>query len=384
MVFQPSFSITSALTADVSRNRNTFVVSTVTAFAYKDRLDSVQRIGRELGVRFVMSGGVQRRGQQILLTAQLADTTNGAEIWNETFSSDNADLPSLQDSVTRRIANSIGLETLKAAARTIESRPKNPSAVDLVLKARAIIYTTPPSQRSTAEAIELYRKAIAIDPAEMQAVVGLAVALAFSADNGFAIDSAQKELQLNESRELALRAKSRVPEDALVFYVLAVYASHHGDFEGARRNDEAALNLEPMSPYRYANLADDYLYAGQTEQAIPLLEQALKLSPRKPSWGVLINIGRAQLMIGQERSAIEWLLKARDATPLTPDASVYLAAAYARLGQMDKSRAAAAEATRIKPSFRLAEFEPPKAGYPAAYRIFWENKLLPACRLAGL
>lgn len=376
--------ITSAITTDVARIRDVFVISTATAFAYRDRTITAQQIGRELGVRFLLTGGIQRNGDRILISVQLADTATAAHLWAETFDGSQSNFIALQESVTARIANSIGQETLKAAARTSELKADNPRVLDLTLRARAIRLTKAPSPQAYRDAILLYRQAAAIDPNDLEVQLGLATTLAVSADNGFATNSAEGESQLREAGALVEAVRGRVQEDANIFLVLSILAASRGDFEGAKRADEAALALEPKSPARFANLADTYLYAGQPERALGLLEQAIRLYPRSPHVGVLINMGVTQLMLGQESAAVDWLLKAKDASPQVAIANVYLAAAYARLGQMDQARAAAAEALRISPDMRRVEFAPPRAGYPVAYREFWESKLLPALQKAGL
>ena len=77
--------LTAAITSDLSRIRDAFIVSTATAFAYKDKPVTVQQIGKELGVRFALQGGVQRSGDKIRINAQLADTTTNAQLWSESF-----------------------------------------------------------------------------------------------------------------------------------------------------------------------------------------------------------------------------------------------------------------------------------------------------------
>lgn len=376
--------ITAALTADVARIRDVFTISTATAFAYKDKALTAQQVGRELGVRFLLTGGVQRNADQLIVSAQLADTSSGAQLWAETFDGNQSNFLALQESVTTRIAYSIGQETLRAAARTSESRTNNPKTLDLTLRARAIRLTKAPSPQSYREAISLYRRAVALDPSDLEATIGLATTLALSADNGLTASEAEKESYLKEASALLQAVRSRAPEDANIFLVTGILASSRGDFEGARRANEVALKLEPKSPARFSNLADDYLNAGQPEQAIGLLEQAVRLYPRSPNFSVLMNMGTAQLMAGQDNAAVEWLLKARDGSPELPVASVYLAAAYARLGQMEHARAATAEALRLSPGLRATEFARPRPGYPIAYHNFWEYKLLPALQLAGL
>ena len=375
--------ITAAVTTDVARIRDVFTISIATAFVYRERAITAQRIGQELGVRFILTGGVQRSGDRILISAQLADTVTGAQLWAETFDGSLSNFIALQDLVTARIANSIGQETLKAAARASELAANNPRVLDLTLRARAIRLTKAPSPQFYRDAISLYRQAAAIDPNDLEVQLGLATTLAVSADNGFAADSTERDSQLREASALVQAVRSRTQEDANIFLVLSILAASRGDFEAAKRADEAALKLEPKSPIRLSNLADTYLFAGQPDKAVGLLEQAIRLYPKSPSYGVLINMGIAQLMLGQESAAIDWLLKTRDAGPQLAIASVYLAAASARLGQMEQARAATAEALRLSPELRMVEFAPPRAGYPVAYREFWESKLLPALRTAG-
>jgi adenylate cyclase len=128
--------ITGAVTADLSRIRDAFIVSTATAFAYKHKPLTVQQIGKELGVRFALQGGVQRSGDKI--NAQLADTTSNAQLWSESFDGSQGNLFALQESVTARIGNSIGREMVIVAARDSEARKSTPAVADLMLRARAL------------------------------------------------------------------------------------------------------------------------------------------------------------------------------------------------------------------------------------------------------
>jgi tetratricopeptide (TPR) repeat protein len=229
----------------------------------------------------------------------------------------------------------------------------------------------------------LYRSALAIEETNIQAKIGLAVALANWAGNGLSRDRNEQTQQLDEARALATFARERTPNDPRPYAVLSVWAAANGDPEGARRANETALSLDPKSPSRYANLADDYLDLGQPQQAIDLLEKAVRLDPRRPSWVTLVNMGRAQFMKGDIPTSIDWLLRSVDFQP-SVSAHTYLAAAYALSGNMDRAKASANAVLRLNPGFHLQTFEPPKDGYPTIYRNFWQDKLLPACRLAGL
>src|SRR6266496_219920 len=99
--------LTASLTADLSRIRDAFIVNATTAFSYKGKPLSAQHVGRDLGVRFVLQGSVQRNGTKIRINAQLADAPSNAQLWSDSFEGDQSDLFALQDRVTTLVGNSI-------------------------------------------------------------------------------------------------------------------------------------------------------------------------------------------------------------------------------------------------------------------------------------
>src|SRR5208283_2218867 len=130
--------LTPSLTADLSRIRDAFIVNAATAFTYKDKPVSAQKVGKDLGVHFVLQGGVQRNGTKIRINAQLADANSNAQLWSESFEGDQSDLFALQDQVTTLVGNSIGREMVIVAARASETHKSSPKASDLMLRARAL------------------------------------------------------------------------------------------------------------------------------------------------------------------------------------------------------------------------------------------------------
>lgn len=376
--------LTAAVTADLSRITGAFVVSGTTAAAYKGKALTAQRIGQELGIRYVLQAGVQRAGNQIRVLAQLADASSGALLWAESFDGDATDLVALQETVTTRVGNSVGTAAVVASARSAETRKASPQADDLVLRARALFFTAPFGKESCRLREQLYRKAVAIDPDNLHAQLGLAVILALIADNGFAEDAAIADRYVSEAQEIALKWQPKLPPDSRVLYVLGVHASFRGDFEGSIRASQATLELEPKDPLRYSNLADDYIFAGQPERAVALISQGIRIDPRRVHPVMLVNMARAQLMLGEPQVAISWLLKAQDADPRFVQTHVYLAAAHWIAGDESKARAAAQAVLRAEPRFALTPFDEPRKGYPPAFARFRETVLLPACRSAGL
>ena len=129
--------ITENLTTDLSRIRNSFVIARNTAFTYKGKSVDAKEIGKELGVRYVLEGSVQRDQNRVRVNAQLIDAESGAHLWADRFEEDVADLFKLQDEMVARLANTLGIELVKAEADK-GARSKNPDAVDLTMRGWAL------------------------------------------------------------------------------------------------------------------------------------------------------------------------------------------------------------------------------------------------------
>ena len=131
--------VTENLTTDLSRIRDSFVIARNTAFTYKGKSIDAKEIGKELGVRYVLEGSVQRDQNRVRVNAQLIDAETGAHLWADRFEEDMADLFKLQDQVVARLANSLGYELVKAEAEKA-ARSKNLDAVDLTTHGWALIW----------------------------------------------------------------------------------------------------------------------------------------------------------------------------------------------------------------------------------------------------
>ena len=174
--------ITDDLTTDMSRISGMLVISRNTAFTYRSEQVDTKQIGRELGVRYVLEGSVQRSGNQVRVTAQLIDAEADAHLWAERFDRDTSDLFSLQNEITSRIAVSLNF----ALVDTEAARPtEHPDALDYIFRARAAFYKGPARDNYT-EAIELYQRALVLDPRSVEAQSRLAGTLAGRAMDGMA------------------------------------------------------------------------------------------------------------------------------------------------------------------------------------------------------
>lgn len=375
--------LTASLTADLSRIQEAFIVNAATAFAYKEKPVTAQQIGKELGVHFVLQGSVQRGGTKIRINAQLADATSNAQLWSEIFEGDQSDLFALQDRVTTLVANSIGREMVIVAARESESRKSSPKVADLMLRARAL-YLKPRSLEIYQQIEDLYRRALALEPNSASGMVALATCLALQPENfPFQMDESVKEKKFVEARNLTLMAKKLDPDNPELYIALGVYALHHDDLAGARRAQETRLSLLPKEPSAYHNLAYTFLLEGEPRRAVELLTQAINLRPKHPHEYVLLVMGLAYLMLGDNDASIEWVLKSLEKNPSLNRAYALLAMAYANQGESSKARAAVAEARRLVPNLKLSTFDGQVAS-SAAYKAWYESEVVPAWRKAGL
>jgi len=131
--------LTTSMTSDLSRIRDAFIIPTATALIYQNKSMTVQQIGKDAGVRFVLQGGVLSSGDTMRVSIQLADAQTGAQLWSETFTGALTHLFVLQDKVTTAVVNSIGREMVVVVARESETRKSTPKAADLMLRARAVL-----------------------------------------------------------------------------------------------------------------------------------------------------------------------------------------------------------------------------------------------------
>jgi TolB-like protein/class 3 adenylate cyclase/Tfp pilus assembly protein PilF len=375
--------ITEDVTTDLSRIANSFVISRNTAFTYRNKPVDTKQIGRELGVRYVLEGSVQRSGNQVRVTAQLIDAATNAHLWAERFDRQTGDLFALQNEITSRIATALNVELIsREAARPTD----NPDALDYILRARAV-YTKPLSRENHAEAVSLYERALALDPRSVAAQSGLAGTLAgrvldemtdSAADDirraqdliGQALASSPYYPGAHFARGQLLRAQGR-PEEAILEYEMVI-----------------AVNRNAASAY--VRLGWCKLFIGSIKEATPLYEQAIRLSPRDPfirNW--YLRLGQVQLLQSRADEAIRWLEQARSANPVHPTIRAWLASAYGLQGETDRAAPELAEARRLSSDDRYSSIarlkatgiSPESSGYWGVPKV---RHLFEATYFAGL
>jgi adenylate cyclase len=333
--------VTEDLTTDLSRLAHMFVISRNTAFTYRNKPVDAKQIGRELGVRYVLEGSVRRSGNQLRVNTQLIDAETNAHLWAERFDRDTGDLFALQNEITGRIANALNLELVGVEA----TRPTDhPDALDYIFRGRAAL-NKPPSRDSYAEAIGQYDRALALDPGSVEAQSSLAGALAGRVLEGMT-DSRAADIVRAEG--LIGRALATSPLDPLAHLAKGVVLRVRGRPEEAISEFETVLAFNRNATGALFHLGWCKLMTGSIDEAIPLAEQAIRLSPRDPYIANrYTRIGWVHLLQSRTDEAILWFEKARSANPMLRDPHVFLASAYGLKGEPDRAAAELAEARRL-------------------------------------
>ena len=347
--------VTENLTTDLSRIRNSFVIARNTAFTYKGKNLDAKEIGKELGVRYVLEGSVQRDQNRVRVNAQLIDAESGAHIWADRFEEEVADLFKLQDQVVARLGNALGFELVKAeAAKSAHSN--SPDAIDLAIRGWATMwqsYPQPPKEKRDSHyaALELFDQALKADPNDADALAGEA----FTHMALFTFGEAGAEANLDAKIiDPADRAIALAPDDMRAYVAKSFYLAVTGRAAEALRSANSGLTINPNS----APLLDARTLAeivlGRFEQAKSDSQRAMQLSPRDPEIpNRLINLGMAELGLGHFDAAVVEFQKAIDAGDHSFIPHANLSAAYALAGKTDKAKSALADARRLNPNLTV-------------------------------
>jgi adenylate cyclase len=348
--------ITESLTTELSRIKGSFVIARNTAFTYKGKAIDAKEIGKELGVRYVLEGSVQRDQNRVRVNAQLIDAETGAHLWADRFDEDLADLFKLQDRVVARLANALNFELTKAEAAK-GARSTNPDVTDLVMRGWAIdnepgAYT---SKDKVNAARALFEQALAIDPNNVEAINGVAAMYSREYLFGWGNHGTDYDAKILGPLD---RAIALDPDFVGSYVNKSVYLAESRRTDEALRVADAGLAVNPNITYLYMARAMAELDLGRFDDAKSDMQQAIRLSPRDPFVTYFhTGVGDAEIGAGRPEAAIVEYRKSLDAGDHTYWNYANLAAAYALLGKMDEAKPLVTETLRVNPSFTVKWFQ---------------------------
>ena len=319
----------------LSRIRWLFVIARNSSFTYKGQAVDVKRVGRELGVRYVLEGSIRKGGNRVRIAAQLIEAQAGTHLWAEHFDGSLEDLFDLQDQVATSVAGIIE-PTLQAAEthRSAQYPTKDLTAYDLYLRALPFFYTF--AQEGITKALQLLKQAIARDP-EYGPALGLAsICHERSRQDGW---STAPEDDLRQAVDLARRALHASPGDPGVLANAAFVLSWAGEeIEAMIAIMDRALVLNPSYARGWYLSALVRSQAGDADAVIEHVERAMRLSPRERSGPFVVARGVGYFLKRDFEAAIAALVSVIQEYPGFPASYRLLAASYAHLGRLDEAR----------------------------------------------
>src|SRR5271165_6885157 len=371
--------VTESLTTDLSRISGVFVIARNTAFTYGSKPVDARRIGRELNVRYVLEGSVQRSGDRMRVNVQLIEAETGAHLWAERFDKPVADLFTMQDEIVSRIANELKTEIVSVEARRA-SRTANPDALDLWFRGFDWI-NRGVRPEYLVNARECFARALEIDPDNVDAMVGLVFVDTIVAQT-YAFDDRPE--RVGEAEKLILRALSLAPREAMAHYCLGLVLMLTKRAEQAIAELEQALSLDPNLAFAHAHIGFAKMALGRAEETAGHVAEAMRLSPRDVGAYVWYAfLGSAKLLLGDDKEAVSWLRKSVEANRNYPVAQFHYSAALALCGRIEEARAECKAGLGIAPEFTVRRYRLGVVSDNPTYLVQRE-RVIEGMRLAGV
>jgi TolB-like protein/DNA-binding winged helix-turn-helix (wHTH) protein/Flp pilus assembly protein TadD len=342
--------VTESLTTDLSRIRGAVVIGRNTAFTYKGKAIDLVQIGRELNVRYVLEGSVQRAGNRTRVNAQLIDAETGNHLWAERFDKPLADLFDMQDEIVARLANALNVQLAAAEAQRAEQAP-NPDTMDLYFQGLAWLNKgrTPDN---VARARSFFDRALSTDPDNVDALIGsartdhVAGAFLFVTDPAAAFFTAEAKLT---------RALCSVPDHPGAHMYLGLLQIVTKRAAQGIAECEHALALDRNLADAHSYVGFGKIYIGRAEETEAHIVEALRLSPRDTmAYNWMSYAGIAKNYLGLYDQAIPWFRRAIEANRSFPHPHFVLGVALALLGRLDEARSSVRAGLALNPSLTIS------------------------------
>jgi adenylate cyclase len=339
---------------NLSSVRGLLVIARTSALAYRNRPFDLQKIGQELGVRYVLSGSVRRVENNLRISAELSDVESGSVIWVDRYDGDLTELFDLQERIATRIVWSLAPHLREAELRsTRRKRPENMNAYDLLLQAIDLLYHM--NRSDFARGGELLRQAIAADDTYATAYAYASLWQIHNINQGWTTNF---EADSREAVRLAAAAVDRDPTDG---FALAIYGHAKGvlfrEYSGAIELFDRALKTAPGNAMAWILSSGVYSYTGQSKAAIERAEMGMRLSPvDTQSYFYLLFLALAHYVNGTYDESIIWGRKSAGLNPRLCSNLRWLIASLVAIGELDEARHFAQTFLEVNPEFRLSAY----------------------------
>ena len=344
--------VTESLTTDLSRLRGSFVIARNTAFTFKGKNVDAREIGKELGVRYVLEGAVQRDAGRLRVNVQLIDAGTGDHVWADRFDKPIADLFEMQDEIVARLANQLGSELIAAEARRTQQAP-NPDSMDLYFQGQAAL-NKGVNPENMAQARGDFERALALDPGNLDALLGVG-RVDYSVGGAYLSDD--RDAQLTAGEAAIAKVLSQRPNDALAHEIMGGVLNQTNRSEQGIAELERALALDPNLATAHGDIGLAKLLVGRPEETEAHEREALRLSPRDSfAWLWLHFIGAAKINLGANEEAVAFFRRSIEINRTSSLTHFFLAAALANLGATEEAHSEAKAGLALDPGFTIRRF----------------------------
>jgi adenylate cyclase len=343
--------ITNDIITDLSKFRELIVIASNTVFTYKGKPVDIKEVGRELGVRYVLEGSVQKGGDKVRINAQLTDASTGSHLWAERYDRDLKDLFALQDEIVQRIVATLAVEIRSVErARSMRKDTENLQAYDYVLRGRELLRER--TRTSNIRAEEMFTKAIELDPNYATAYVGLGQRRVILVSYGW---TEFPDQALKQGYDLAQKALKLDSSHAGAHALLGNIYIYRGQHEPSISELQRAIELNPNDALSRRFLGMVMLWSGRPDEAIQACEAALRYDPRA-SPGTHMFLGLGYYLKRQYDAAISTIERGVAQYPDFAGDYIALAAAYAQAGRSEEAARAAEKVLRLDPFFEVESY----------------------------
>ncbi len=344
--------ITENLTTDLSRLSGAFVIARNTAFTFKGKNADAREIGKELGVRYVLEGSVQRDQNQVRVNAQLIDATTGGHLWAERFDRPLSNLFAMQDEIVASLASQLGIELITHEARRAERAPA-PDSMDLYLQGMAW-YNKGRNPDDLARARDFFERALALDPDNLDAALGKAMA-DFQIAVGYSVDDRFERLHSIEAQ--LNRVLSQSPNNAGAHFLMGRILNQTNRQAQAIDELNRALTLNPNLASAHALIGLAKLYDGHPEETESHELEALRVSPRDTDAYFWVGwMAEAKLYLGAYEDALNLCHRSIELNRNYPTRSTYCAAILVELGRLDEAKSEVKAGLALDPNFTVRRY----------------------------
>ncbi len=344
--------VTENLTTELSRINNAFVVARNTAFTYKGKPVDAKQIGRELNVRYILEGSIQRGGSRMRVNVQLIDAITGNHLWADRFDKPMADLFDMQDEIVSQLANQLRPELLAAEARRAEQEV-DPDSVDLYFQ--GVQWFTKGGPDNIERARGYFERAVALDPTNIDALVGAARADVLV---GAIYTTDHRAERLAAAEALLIKGISIAPRNYWAHLWLGFILIQTNRASRAIGELERTLALNRNLGAAHAWIGQAKITMGRAEEAEAHVNEAFRLSPNDAVTFIWTQIqGLAKLHLGADEEAAALFRRSVDSSRSYPLNHFYMAAALAHLGRLDEARAEVKAGLALAPRYSIARFQ---------------------------